>query len=140
MKCLKSTCATVFYCIWWLKFCNLYMKKAVSQRCSIKEVFWKATENSLKQSFGGVHLCWSLFLNKVAGWKPEIIRSSHCWCSVKQGVLKNFANFTGKNLCWSLFLIKVAVLRAWKKTSTQMNFANFLRTIILKNNYFVEDL
>ena len=26
---------------------------------------------------------------------------------VKQGVLKNFENFTGKQLCWSLFLIKL---------------------------------
>ena len=26
-------------------------------------------------------------------------KSSHQTCSVKQGVLKNFANFTGKHLC-----------------------------------------
>ena len=28
-------------------------------------------------------------------------------CSVKKGVLKNFAKFTGKQLCQSLFLIKL---------------------------------
>ena len=33
------------------------------------------------------------FFNKVTGWKPETVRSSH-WRCVKQGVLKNFANFT----------------------------------------------
>ena len=27
--------------------------------------------------------------------------------SVKEGLLKSFANFTGKQLCWSLFLIKL---------------------------------
>ena len=28
-------------------------------------------------------------------------------CSVENGVLKNFTNFTGKHLCWSLFLMKL---------------------------------
>ena len=37
----------------------------------------------------------------------SVVRSSHRACSVKIGVLKNFANFTGKNLCWSLFLVVV---------------------------------
>ena len=31
-----------------------------------------------------------------------LFRSSHRRCSVKKGVLKNFANFTGKHLYWSL--------------------------------------
>ena len=35
-------------------------------------------------------------------------RCSHQKCSVKKGVLKNFAKFTGKHLCQSLFLNKVA--------------------------------
>ena len=30
---------------------------------------------------------------------------SHRECSVKQGILKHFANFTGKHLCWGLVLI-----------------------------------
>ena len=34
-------------------------------------------------------------------------RSSHRICSVKKGILKNFANFTGTNMCWSFFLIKL---------------------------------
>ena len=36
------------------------------------------------------------------------IRSSHQRCSVKKGVLRNFAKFTGKRLCQSLFFKKVA--------------------------------
>ena len=36
-------------------------------------------------------------------------RSSHWRCSVKKGVLKNFAKFKGKHLCWCLFLMK-----AWR--------------------------
>ena len=42
-------------------------------------------------------LC-TLFVNKK--------RSSYRRCSVKNGVLKNYASFTAKHLCWSLFLIK----------------------------------
>ena len=38
-------------------------------------------------------------------------RSSHPWCSVKKGVLKNFI---GKHLCWSLFLIKLQAFRKIK--------------------------
>ena len=44
-----------------------------------------------------------LTINKKQSYKQNIERSSHQRCSVKNGVLKNFANFTGKHLCWSLF-------------------------------------
>ena len=37
-------------------------------------------------------------------------RSSHQRCSVRKGVLGNFAKFTGKHLCQSLFLIKLQAL------------------------------
>ena len=47
--------------------------------------------------------------------KSYIDRSSHQKCSVKEGVLKNFANFTGKRLCFPA------------------KFAKFLGTPILKN-------
>ena len=33
-------------------------------------------------------------------------RSSHRWCSIKKGVLKNFLKFTGKHLCHSRFFNK----------------------------------
>ena len=39
------------------------------------------------------------------------VRSSHRRCSVKKGVLGNFAKFTGEHLCQSLFFNKVAGLR-----------------------------
>ena len=65
--------------------------------------FSKFTDKLKKQPFGGVlstqiintfpkftdkHLCPSLFFNKGAGWKPEIVRSRHWRCSVKKGVFK----------------------------------------------------
>ena len=39
-----------------------------------------------------------------------MLRSSNQRCSVRKGVLRNFAKFTGKHLCQSLFFNKVAGL------------------------------
>ena len=67
-----------------------------------------------------------------------ILRSSHRRCSVKKGVLRNFAKFTGKHLCQRLFFNKVAGLRPatllkkslWHRCFP-VNFAKFLRTPFL---------
>ena len=65
-------------------------------------------------------------------------RSSHRRCSVRKGVLRNFAKFTGKYMCQSLFFHKVA----WPATLLKKrllhrcfpaNFAKFLRTPFLQN-------
>ena len=56
-------------------------------------------------------------------------------CSVRKGVLRNFAKFTGKHLCQSLFSNKVAGLipatllkkRLWHRCFPP-NFVKFLRT------------
>ena len=67
-------------------------------------------------------------------------RSSHQCCSMKKGVLRNFAEFTGKHLYQSLVFNKVAGLRPatllkkrlWHRCFTK-NFAKFLRTPFLRN-------
>ena len=80
-------------------------------------------------------LIWSLFCNKVAGWKPKTFRSSHWRCSIKQVSLKHFANFTRNNLCWSLFLIKLhfwwlqLYQRILQHRSFPVKFANILKNI-----------
>ena len=61
-------------------------------------------------------------------------RSSHHRCSVKKGVLRNFAKFAGKHLCQSLFFNKVAGLRLWHRCFP-VNFAKFLRTY-----FFIEHI
>ena len=50
-------------------------------------------------------------------------RSSHRRCSVRKGVLRNFAKFTGKYLCQSLILKKVAGLRlyVWSQNAILLN-------------------
>ena len=44
----------------------------------------------------------------------NLIHSSHRKCSVRKGVLQNFAKFKGKHLCESLFFNKIAGLRLLK--------------------------
>ena len=66
IKSLKSS-SEVFHCICWLNYCNFYMKQAVSQRCTIKEVFWKTSQNSqinLRSSQPEV-LCWKKLLLEI---------------------------------------------------------------------------
>ena len=66
-------------------------------------------------------------------------RSCHRSCSVKKGVLRNFAKFKGKHLCRSLFFNKVAGLRPatllkkrlWHRFFA-VNFKKFLRTPFLQ--------
>ena len=60
-------------------------------------------------------------------------RSSHQRCSVRKGVLRNFAKFTGKHLCQSLFFNFIK-----KETLTQMFFCNFCE--IFKNTFLTEPL
>ena len=66
-------------------------------------------------------------MNFNPGNKAINSRNSHRRCSVKKGVLKNFAKFTGKHLCQSLFFNKVAGLRV------PVNFVKFLETPFLQN-------
>ena len=57
------------------------------------------------------------FLQKVilAENQNASFKSSHWRCSVKKGVLTNFAKFTGKQMWQSLCFNKVAGLRSVKK-------------------------
>ena len=99
-----------------LNTCLLYVvveiRQLVNEISSFPEVFYKRgdlknfskfTDKQKKQSTRGVltkdvlknfakfldkHLCPSLFFNKVAGWKPETVRSSNWRCSVKKVFLR----------------------------------------------------
>ena len=83
--------------------------------------------------------------NKVVNLKKKYrsshprCRSSHWRCSVRKGVLKNFANFTGKHLCWSLILwsCKPSACKFFKKRLQHkcfpVKFPKLLRIPILRN-------
>ena len=60
----------------------------------------------------------------------------HRRCSVRKGVLRNFAKFTGKHLCQSLFLNKVAGRSGWLLL---YNFGTGVKTLVQTTIiYFVD--
>ena len=61
-------------------------------------------------------------------------------CFVKEGVLKNFANFTGKHLCWSIFLLKQQNFWLATLSKRNSNTGVFLseHSEIFINSYFEE--
>ena len=82
----------------------------------------------------GLNRKWRHFLTRNILRKVFTrFRSRHRRCSVRKGVLKNFAKFTGKNLCQSLFFNKVAGLSK-KETLGQVFFCEFCETA--KNTFF----
>ena len=74
----------------WISLWKLHCARKLSRFCVKISVFWNVA-TSIK-----IH-CVILLL----------FRSSHQRCSLKIGVLKNFAKFTGKHSCQSLFFNKV---------------------------------
>ena len=83
-----------------------------------------------------ISLCLVL-LQTVIGGK----RSSHQRCSMKKGILRNFAKFTGKHLCQSLFFNKVAGLRPatlLKRSLAQVFSCEYCETS--KNTFFTKHL
>ena len=82
--------------------------------------------------------CWNLKL--CNGMALSIKRSSHQRCSIRKGVLRNFAKFTGKQLYQSLFFNKISGLRPatlckkrlWHRCFP-VNFRKFLKTPFLQN-------
>ena len=86
-------------------------------------------------------------IDNITSWISQNIvtnhamnRSSHRRCSLRKGVLRNFAKFTGKHLCQSLFFHKVAglspatLLNMWLwHRCLPVIFPKFLRTPFLQN-------
>ena len=89
------------------------------------------------------HLLPNVIHNKFKSGAPMNIwatcvtpRSSHRRCSVKNTVLKNFANFTGTPVLRSLFN-KVAALHKIKRLQHRclsVKFTKFLRTLIWRTS------
>ena len=74
--------------------------------------------------------------------QDRTIRSSHQRCSLRKGVLRNFAKFTRKHLCQSLFIDKVAGPRSSTLLKNRLwhrcfpvNFAKSLGTPFLQNTF-----
>ena len=82
-----------------------------------------------------------LYTTKSKAVELNCSKSSHQRCSVKKGVLRNFAKFTGKYLCQSLFFNKVARAACnfiKKETVAQVFSCKFSE--ISKNTFLTEHL
>ena len=82
----------------------------------------------------------TVFCNNALQHKVFWYRSSHQRCSVRKGVLRNFAKFTGKHLWLSLLFNKFAGLRPATLLKKRLlhgcfsvNFSKFVRTPFLQN-------
>ena len=134
IKCLKSTCEIVFHCIYWLKFCNLNMKQAVSQRCLIKEVFWKTSQNSqinLRNSHPEV-FCQRIFLKILQNSQKNIFAGISFLIKVQVGNLK-LAEAATEDLFLKILhfsqeslFVKFAVLRACSFIKKDSDIGAFL--------------
>ena len=80
---------------------------------------------------GTILTLWSWFVQKVGFYS-----SSHQSCSIKKGVLRNFAKFTKKHLRQSLFFNKVAGLK--KRDSDSVFSCEYCE--LSKNTIFTEHL
>ena len=96
----KGSLAQVFSC----EFCaisrNIFFYRAPTVAASEKGV--------LRCAFAKEFEVFWIVQSRGRLTKSGALRSSHQRCSVRKGVLRNFANFTGKHLCQSLFFNKVA--------------------------------
>ena len=60
----------------------LYNRSVLKNFSKFTDKLKKIYKNFAK--FTEKYICQNLFFNKVAGWKPETVRSSQWICSVKQ--------------------------------------------------------
>ena len=84
--------------------------------------------------------CWRSLDGPRRRWHTQF-RSSHRRCSVRKGVLRNFAKFTRKHLCQSLFLTKLQASACnfiKKEALAQVFSCKFCK--ISKNTFFIEHL
>ena len=116
-----------------ITFLFLYPLKASENRC-----FLMIFGGYRKKETSGMRWVNPTFFRKT---ESCLNRSSHQRCSVRKGVLRNFAKFTGKHLCQSLFFNKVAGLRLatlLKRDSAQVFSCEFCK--VSMNTFFTEHL
>ena len=104
------------------------------------DAFWKGILFSISLIIVSV-ISYSHIWNKVQKrvWqhiRKNVFRSSHQKCSMKKGVLINFAKFTGKHMCQSLFFRKVAGLRL-RHRCFPVNFCEIFKSIFLREHLWM---
>ena len=116
--------------------------KRIQELFSSLRYYWFLRQKILFSAESGSY-CWQS--NRFSFRTPlkiqyELnVRSSYWSCSLKKGVLKNFANFTGKDLYWSLFLIESSGLQLYQEVPPIQVFSCGICQVF-KNTYFEENL
>ena len=116
---------------------------------------WCIAQRKKKQETWYIESKFSLSLN-LSGWRYSIMnnlqyfvpfspqgpcfKSNYQECSVKKGVLRNFAKFTGKRLCQSLVFNKVAGACSFIKEETLVQVFSCKFCEIGKNTFFTEHI
>ena len=108
IKCLKSTSEIASYCIWWLKFCNLYISH-------------KTRNNSHNKLFLLTMCTWNRVLYKRGVLKnfskfSDKHKEQSPGGGLSKNVLKILQDSHKKDLCWSLIFNKVA---GWKPSTSR---------------------
>ena len=102
----------------------------------LEQIIWKplAVLQKILKKIIACFLWVTIFKNST------INRSSHRRCSIKKGILKNFAKYIGKHLYQGLLCFSVPKYSSGLKLETRLwhgcfpvNFANLLRTPFLQN-------
>ena len=117
----------MFYCEFWKFFRTAVVLNTFERLPLGFNSCWSAILFSLEIFLQNISL--QLFFQNTVGGLP--FRSSDRRCSVRKGVLRNFAKFTGKHLCQSLCFKKLyATLlkkRLWHRCFPMCFFTEHLR-------------
>ena len=109
--------------IWKCKIKSIYISLRNKHHKYLVEILakWEFASFHFGKIFKGAAI---LDICRIPGYASDF-RSSHQWCSVRKGFLRNFTKFRGKHLRQSL----------WHRCFP-MNFVKFLRTPFSQNNYW----
>ena len=101
---------------------------------------WSGKSQEFEKLVGEKWVIFQKWLNfSLTKIFPDKVVLVYRKCSVRKGVLENFANFTGKYLCWSLFIwsCKPSACKFFKNRLQHkcfpVKFAKVLRIPIFRN-------
>ena len=114
---------------------------ANKQRCPCPEKIYLRVTSPVPKKMIFILENMVVLLKYHIDWHPRKgSRSSHRSCSIRKGVLRNFAKFAWNDLCQGLFFDKVTGLRPATLFKKELwcrvfpvNFAKFLRTLFLQS-------
>ena len=110
---------------WWHQHPrNTYLKKDLYIHLSCIMITYSISSNFCKKNY---LQCYRLY-------NFPYFTSSHWMCSVRKGVLRNFAKFTGKHRGQSLFLIKLQIEATASALSRVFSYSRVFSCLFQQKN------